>query len=301
MNAATPSINVVPLRKTRLHIAPKLRTMLLLAVILAVVGWLIAYAARIDGRLLVWDDVRSTFADPALFFWNPYDVGGFHAMPYANILLLPFDELPLQWAALCFTLLYFSMLAAVIYKFGGGVRALLIALTSVLALDTALEINIDWMVCIGLLVPRPFSIPFLLIKPQSALGYVLSFSRRDFVRATIFTLIVFIGTFLVWGFWIEDLFLRVNETNMWVNLAPRRSIPPVVAYLLGAALLIYAFRKRDPILCIVGGLFFVPYISPNSALIAASLLSVRFPRIALIVSVVAWLLVLQIAIPYFNG
>ena len=301
--ATLGSTTAVPAARGRLAIPTKLRTMLLIALALALIAWTLAAAARADNRLLVWDDLRSTFSSPLAYLDHPYDSPGYFAAPWGNIFLIPFDPLPLAAAALCMIVLYFLLIAGVIYKFGGGITSLLIALTSVLAVDTALEINIDWLVCIGLLLPPMWSAPFLLIKPQTAFGYVLSFSRREFVRATIVALVVLLLSFLFWGFWFDDVIASIQrwDTNVMVNLAPMVILPRVVSIGLGIALGIYAFRRRDPVLCTTAGVFFVPYVAPNSLLIPFALLSVRYKRFMLLVSIVIWVIVLSVAIPFFSG
>jgi hypothetical protein len=154
-----------------------------------------------------------------------------------------------------------------VYKFKGNKWSLIIALSSLLAVDTALEINIDWMVCIGLLVPAVWSAPFLMVKPQAAFGYVFSFNRRDFIRASIVGLVVILAAFLIWGNWPLDLWNNIQEyqTNVLVNLAPKEILSLPIAFAIGIALGIYAFRKRDPILCTVAGVFFVPYTAPTAS------------------------------------
>jgi hypothetical protein len=292
-----------PTARAGLSIPAKLRDMLLIALVLALLMWALAAALRADNRMLIWDDLRSTFADPLEYLDNPYDEAGYFAAPWGNIFLIPFDPLPLEASALSMIVIYFLLIAGVIYKFGGDRTALLIALTSVLAVDTALEINIDWLVCIGLLVPPMWSAPFLMIKPQTAFGYVLSFSRREFVRATIVALVVLLASFLIWGFWITDVItsIQIWDTNVMVNLAPMVILPRIVSIGGGIVLSIYAFRKRDPVLCTAAGLFFVPYIAPNSILIPFALLTARYKRFTLLISVVLWIIVLSLALPFFRG
>ena len=280
----------------------KLRTLLLIAALLALVWWALAWALRNDARLLVWDDLYSTFNDPIAHLSRPYDTPGYFTAPWGNLFLIPFDPLPLPSAALGMVLVYFLLIAGIVYRFGGGRAALLVALTSILAVDTAIEINLDWIVCIGLLVPAQWSAPFLMVKPQTALGYVLSFTRRQFVRATIVALVVLLLSFLIWGFWLIPLLENIQrwETNALVNIAPMVLLPRLVSFAIGIALALYALRKHDPVIATAAGVFFVPYIAPTSFLLTFALLSVRFTRVALLASGVIWLVVLAVALPFFR-
>ncbi len=281
----------------------RLRTLILIAIVIAVLFWAAGLVIRSGNRIVVWDDLRSTFMDAALFLDNPYDGAGYFAMPWANFFLLPFDPLPLELAALIMIVLYFTLLAVMVHKFGGGRLSLIAALGSAIAFDAALEINIDWLVVIGLLVPREWSAPFLLIKPQTALGYPLAFKRREFVRASIVGLVTLIAALLIWGVFPLDLLENIRrwETNPLVNVAPMAIVGVPVSLVIGIALAIFAFRRRDPVYSVAAGVFFVPYVAPVSALVMFTLLSARHPRACLLVSVVIWAAVIPLAIRFIGG
>ncbi len=296
----TQSLTATPhTLRERLRTAPReLLTLMGIAIVFAVVWWLLALSQRNGTRFLVWDDQTSTFLSALSYLRTPYESAGFFNPPWAMVFLIPFDPMPVELATLVQISLYFVLLAGVVYKFGGTKWSLLVALTSLLAVDTALEINIDWMVCIGLLVPAMWSAPFLMVKPQAAFGYVFSFRRRDFIRASIVGLVVILAALVIWGNWPLDLWNNMQEyqTNVLVNLAPINILTLPVSLIIGIILSIYAFRRRDPILCTVAGLFFVPYTAPNSVLIIFTLLACRWPRIVLLVSAVSWFVVIRLLI-----
>jgi len=282
------------LRERIRNIPRELITLIAIALVFAVIWWLLALSQRNGTRFLIWDDQASTFTSALTFLSHPNDSPGFFNPPWAMILLIPFDPLPLEWAAFAQICLYYVLLAGIVYKFGGNKWSLIVALTSLLAVDTALEINIDWMVCIGLLVPAVWSAPFLMVKPQAAFGYVFSFKRRDFIRASIVGIIVMLLAFIIWGNWPLAMWnaIQIYDTNVLVNLAPRNIITLPVSIIVGIALGIYAFRKRDPVLCTAAGFFFVPYTAPNSVLIVFTLLACRWPRALLLISAVCWFIVI---------
>jgi len=262
----------------------------------AMLFWIIGLLVQDNGTLFIWGDQLWTFTSATSHLANPYGSAGFFNMPWAMLMLIPFDFMPLEIAALSQIILYFVLLALVAYKFGGGRFSLIIALSSALALDAALEINIDWIVCIGLLVPPIWSGPFLMVKPQTAFGYVFSFSRSNFIKATIVVLSTIIIAFILWGNWPLTLLenLQKYETNALVNLAPMSILPVWVSLIIGIALGVWAVRKHDAILCIIAGLFFVPYIAPSSLLVAFALMAIRWPYIVLFVNAVCWVIVIQI-------
>ncbi len=294
----TQSLTAKPLTlRERLCATPReLVTLMGIAIVFAVVWWLLALSQRNGTRFLVWDDQTSTFLSALSYLRTPYESAGFFNPPWAMVFLIPFDPMPVELATLVQISLYFMLLAGVVYKFGGTKWSLLVALTSLLAVDTALEINIDWLVCIGLIVPATWSAPFLMVKPQAAFGYVFSFKRREFVRASIVGLVVILIAFVIWGNWPLELWnnMQLYQTNVLVNLAPISILTLPVSLIIGVILGIYAFRKRDPSLCTVAGLFFVPYTAPNSVLIIFTLLACRWPRVVLLVSAVSWFVVIRL-------
>lgn len=294
-----PPTAVQPTLSERLRNIPReLLKLIGIALLLALVWWLLALSQRNGTRFLVWDDQTSTFLSALSYLRNPNDSPGFFNPPWTIVFLIPFDPMPVELATLVQISIYFALLAGVVYKFGGTRWSLLVALTSLLAVDTALEINIDWLVCIGLLVPPMWSAPFLLVKPQAAFGYVFSFKRRDFIGASIVGIVVILVAFLIWGNWPLAMWnsMQLYETNVLVNLAPMNILTLPVSVIMGLILGIYAFRKRDPILCTAAGLFFVPYTAPNSVLIIFTMLACRWPRIVLLVSAVCWFVVIRILV-----
>src|SRR5689334_14249372 len=155
---------------------------LMIALALAVVWWLVALIFRANNLATVWFDQGSNFTQVGYHIADPYQVKGFVDPPWTAILLAPFALLPLPLAVLIQLCLYFVIITAIIFKFGGNAKTVLLVLLTFIALDSALELNVDWLVYLGLLVAPAFSGPFLVIKPQDALGYWLTLKRHDFVR-----------------------------------------------------------------------------------------------------------------------
>lgn len=282
---------------------PPLRTLILIALAFALAYWTLGMMIRDGGRLGLWEDLRSTFMNVHLFFFHPYDQAGFFAIPWATLFLLPFDPLPLELAALIMTVLYFTLLAAAIHKFGGGILAVFAAFGSAIAFDAMMEINIDWLIVIGLLVPRAWSPFFLMIKPQTAIGYPLAFTRREFVRACIVGLLTLIAALLIWGVFPLDLLenMRRWETNALVNIAPMSIVGVPLSIAIGIVFAWFAFRRRDPVYSVAAGVFFVPYIAPVSAFVAFALLCARHPRFCLVITITIWVIIVPIVLRFITG
>jgi hypothetical protein len=261
---------------------------------LAVVCWLVALALRADGGFMVWLDQQVTFLRGVRHVVAPYNVPGFVNTPWTLVLLLPFNLPPLEVGVLLQLVIYFAALVGVIFKFGGERAAVLLTLTSPLALDATINLNVDWLVCLGLLVPPWLSGPLLLVKPQIATGYLLGFKWREFVRWLLVTLVTLLASLLIWGVWPLRMLdsLRAYPVSWSINLAPAALLTWPVALALGAALAAYALRRRDSLLGILAGLFFVPYIASYSLLLPYALVAARWPVVAATAHVTLWALVI---------
>jgi len=261
------------------------------------------WLAENDAPIHVWGDQAWVFLNRPYDILNPYDTLGFVNMPWAKLFLLPLAPLPFSVGVLAQLVIYFVVLALVFDRFSRPnmttfwkVIGLLSALLSPLALDTAVELNIDWIVAIGLLVPPAYSAPFLLVKPQNAIGYLASFDWRTLVRWILIALITLCLSFVIWGGWIVDWYTSwdFRPVAYLVNVAPSTIIGRIPAYVIGAILLFIAMRRKDAVAGVWGGMFFLPYIASYSVLIPYTLLASRFPRITLLLTVSLWIVVILI-------
>ncbi len=268
---------------------------IVIGILFTLLWWGVALHERDGNTFKVWDDQRKIYAMAGEYFFEPYAIRGYFNAPWTLILLLPFELTSLEVQTLVQTGLYFVLLGLVIIKFGGNKWGVVVALSSALAADTVFELSIDWIVCIGLLVPPMWSLPFLMVKPQTAFGYLLSFERRAFIRATMVGLAVLLASFVIWGAWPLAMMENLsNQLIQLVNLSPMALLPVPLSILIGIGLGGYGFWRRDPILSTAAGVFFVPYIAPNSVLLIFGLLSARWPRAMLVVNVAIWVVVVSI-------
>lgn len=261
---------------------------------LAILFWITALIARSDGRVQVWTDQFAFTLRPTGFF-DPYGHPNFGLFnpPWATIFLIPFKYIPLEAATLIQAVLYFCILALIVHKYGGDWRAVAVALSTPFALDAVVELNIDWIVCLAVLVPPAYSFPLLAVKPQTLPGYALTLDYRTFVRALLVFFIVVLASFVVWG---VDWPLRAYHIYgsryiiWWNSVAPLRFLPWWVSGAAGVALLFVAFRRADPVLKMLAPFFFVPYLPIYTALVPVTLLTIRFPRAMGFVSLTLWIL-----------
>lgn len=260
---------------------------------LALLLWLVALYVRDLNIIPVWYDQENHLSNGITkHFFDPYVIRDYVYVPWLTVILLPFGLIPLSLSVLIQTSLMFGLLTAVIFKFGGSLKTVFVTLLSFMAFDAALEINVDWLIALALLVPETWSAPLLLIKPQNASGVLLSYKRRDFIRTIAVSIVIALGSFLVWGNWPIRMWKAIQTYTLGrsFNLAPIVLLPLPVSLLIGLALAYIAWRRRDPALSILAWLFFVPYIPFYSLLIPFAMLSLRAPRVALVANIAMWLI-----------
>ncbi|GAB4571736.1 MAG: hypothetical protein Kow0077_09220 [Anaerolineae bacterium] len=282
---------------------PAFRRAVVVAAGLGVGWWLVAVAFGRYADVLLWADQRTTFTQAVHSLRDPYASLAWPYVPWAAVLMIPFGLVPVELAVLVQMVLYCVLLAAVIYRFGGGLAAVLITLTSAIAFDTALEINMEWIVVLGLLVPHVWSGPLLLVKPQAALGYWLGFEWREWLRGGLVVLAVIAVALILWPGWVQGMWadIQVNTLGEWgsrINLAFSHILPRPIAWLIGGGLAGLALWRQDPVLGVFAWLFFVPYITLYSLLPAFALLAARWPRPALVLSGALWLVYGRVLIPF---
>lgn len=273
---------------------------LIVAIVAACLWWGVGLAVRGAGLGLVWGDQHITFLKGWQLLSAPYTVPRFVNPPWASLLLYPLSFFPFDLAILLQMMIYFCLLTLIIFKFAPKEKSdawkramVLVTLTCPFAFDTAIEINIDWIVCLGLIVPPAWSGLFLTVKPQNALGYVLSLPPRLIARWIGLLAGGILASFALWGFWLIDLLHSYQRYSVaqTINVAPLSLMPLPLALSIGLVLLIYGIYKRDAVWTILAGLFFVPYIASYSILLHYALLTSRFPRAMLFISIGAWVTV----------
>ncbi len=264
---------------------------ILIGIGVAILWWLVAlYLYKTPSGVLVWYDQEHIFRSAPLA--TPYDAYGFVHPIWVVILSYPFRWLPLEISTLVQSLIYFIALALVVIKFGGNRRAILITLLSFPSLDAVLQMNVDWLVIIGMLLPVWMSGPFILAKPQLGIGYYLGIHPRDSLKALLMMFAVFAVTVSIWGWWPVIIFERVSDASIgrFFNIAPIQYLGVLsiaISIILGG----FAFYRKDVPLGILASLFFTPYISAYSFPLMLGMLAIRSQRLALVIIIAYWVVI----------
>jgi hypothetical protein len=198
---------------------------------------------------------------------SPYLNPRFFNPPWALIPLIPFALMPptLGNAFICLlTLLSFGF---VVYKMGGKASVIILFLLLPQTLYNLSQVNVDWLVALGFLMPPQIGLFFILIKPQLgvflALFWLIEAWRKGQIRevARIFGPVsfAFLLSFLIFGPYLQNASFMVEYpgTSFWPL-----SIP------VGLALLIISIRSRKPGLSIACAPLLTPYIMPYSLPVA---------------------------------
>lgn len=269
----------------------RLQRALLVSQVFAFLWWLAALGMRELG-VFVWLDQEGIFRASVTEIADPYVLIGFVHPVWVPFFVAPFWFLPLEMGALAQTSIYFAAITGVIFKFEGDMRAVWVTLGSYTALDAVIQMNIDWVVVLGLLVPVWASAPLVFAKPQLAVGYYFGLKPKQWLVAGAVGAF-FVGlTFLIWGFWPLQILEVVGERSIGrdFNVAPMNLMPRLLSIAIGVGMAIWAFRLQDPAIGILAWLFFTPYIAPYSLLLPLAMVAVRFFRLALIITIAMWVI-----------
>ncbi len=146
--------------KTQIH--PKLKILFLFSITLLV--FLIIYfflPVRTH-----WIEIYRPATLRILSGRNPYDGINFFNPPWALIPLIPIAILPEKLGnAILGTITLFSF-GYTAFKLGAKPLTIFFFLTSPITLYNLIQVNVDWLIPWGLLLPPQIGLFFILIKPQ---------------------------------------------------------------------------------------------------------------------------------------
>ncbi|MAU12656.1 MAG: hypothetical protein CL607_22735 [Anaerolineaceae bacterium] len=262
---------------------------------IALAWWLVGFIMfndpNIQGKLLyIWGDQQWTFMKADQHLLDPYAIVGYLNPPWVIVILAPFAMMPFTWSMLAQMILYFVGMALLLAKYGGSMRTLVLVSLSPLALNHMIELNIDWLVVWALLVPPAYSGPLMLAKPQLVLGYLVGFKWRELVRWVLVMVVLALVTLLIWGDWPLAWLANIgSDLRPLPNTAPNVILGWGPSLLIGIPFAFYAWRKRDSILGIFAGMFFMPYIASYSFLLYFGLFLARWRKAGLILWMASWI------------
>ncbi len=220
-----------------------------------------------------WRDFIKPGIQELLAGRSPFNIGGFVYPPWSAVMLVPLVYLPenLARAILAVTTVGSVMYAARFYK--AGMLSTLILLISPPVVQAVLYGTIDWMPILGLTLPGPIGLIFLLVKPQLGIGVGLFWAVEAWRKngwKGVFQLLwpvtlVVAASFLVFGFWVKYVPRGIplgRSMSMWPMSVP-----------IGLVLLYKSIRNRSANLALGASPLLSPYVHMHSwtgALLAIS-------------------------------
>lgn len=223
-------------------------------------------------------DWRYTFSRVTL---DPFMIETFTNPPWA-VILLPHAALPLPAGNAINLLLNVTLLGAVAWRHGGRWPGLALAFTSPVFFDLARVNNIEWMICMGLLLPARWGAILLALKPHVAGGAALVWARRHGLAVFVPLALVSVASLLLWGWWPARLAGLPPGAPGW-NLAPWP-----VGVVPGLWLLWQAMRDDDEDLAAAATPLLVPYVAAYSLAVTVALLAGRHRRAAAALWLALW-------------
>lgn len=233
-----------------------------------------------------WYTYRSA-ALKLLSFNNPYHIEKFFNPPWALIPVIPFALLPVRignaiWSAS--SLFAFGFVAR---KLGASWFVTLVFLVLPHTLYNLIQINLDWVVALGFLLPPQIGLFFILIKPQLgaflALYWLIEAWRTGGIKKVTHEFgpiaIVFLLSFIIFGFYLTkaQFMILYEDKHFWPITVP-----------IGLMLMYISIRDKKPGYSIACAPLLSPYIQLYSWPIAIlGLLPDNLWTFTLIVSV--WL------------
>ncbi len=237
-----------------------------------------------------WNGIFRPLALGILHGNNPYDCGAYFNPPWALIPIIPFALLPSRLGFALYASISMWAIGYVAYRRGARKWMLVAYLAMPLTLYNGLDINVDWMVAVGYILPPILGLPLVLLKPQIGIGiafywFILSIRQGGIVK-TIITFapvtVMFAASYLLFGnYFLKYERLTQNYAVIWVT-----SIPVAVI------LLATALREKNAGYAIAASPFLAPYISPGSLPIAM-LGVLEHPRLALPALLGLWIVSIE--------
>lgn len=275
-------------RKLSLEKLDSVEHFIIAAQIFAVIWWSVSSLLADSVRL--WGDQFDIFMK--LNPLSPYSTGGFINPPWAAVILEPFSMFPISVSVYIQLSIYFIAIALIVRKYGGSILSVVIVLSSFVAFDNAIELNVDWISCIGIIAPVWLGAIFLPIKPQLPMSYFLTLRLNQIIIATGSIICFSIVVMAIWGFWPNDVAYAIqhNIAGQWANIAPMYHIPVIMSVFIGITGIVYGMKKGDPVIIMISWIFFVPYIKLYSLLVYMALSSAKWPVATAIVSILMWII-----------
>lgn len=215
---------------------------------------------------------------------------GFFNPTYALAPLIPFALLGNDSIYVLFSILAFGLIAL---RLNFKWWSILSIVLSPFILASVKYGNIEWLVLLGLIMPKPIGMIFLLIKPQMTFILVLywiyrAYGQRQVVKLIAPSIIAFGISFLLEPSYITRMLMYANDHNAIANF----SLFPY-GILVSFVLLVLVWKQRKDTFALSASAFLSPYIT----LTAWSVTSFQFVKhkyLALISLGLQWFVIMRI-------
>ncbi len=197
---------------------------------------------------------------------NPYDIKSFFNPPWGLIPLIPFSLLPVKLGRVLYAAISMFGLGYAAWRMGARKWIWIAFMLMPLTIFNGLNVNLDWMVAIGFLLPPRWGLFLILLKPQLGIGLAFYWFIQAFRSGGIKNVATTFGpvglafalSFILYGnYFAKASFMVGSERILWYT-----SIP------VATVLLALSLRTKTPGYAIAAGPFLAPYINPASAPIA---------------------------------
>lgn len=211
-----------------------------------------------------WDE---TFR-PAVLTWlaggNPYAPGPhpLYNPPWVLLPLLPFALLPQAMGRAALLMASLTAFAMAAKRFGASPLTMIMFVVSVPAFSSVANLgNIEWLIALGLILPRPVGMLLLALKPQASAAvmvwYAVESWRAGGIRGLVkllSPLVILAGlSFVMFGPWPlrTASYLQFKGADMDYSFFPY-TVP------VGLVLLIQSIRGRDVRYALPASMCFAP-------------------------------------------
>ena len=194
---------------------------------------------------------------------SPYNYETFGNPPWSLIISIPLVIVfPKKIAGDIWFVIGIFFFAITAYRLHAKPIAMGLFLIAPPTVHCLLNGNINWLPLFGFTLPPYIGLLFILIKPQIGIGLAIywiinAYKSGGFIKVIkiIFpTLIAYILSFVLYGFWIKNMLNIYKVSMLWNTSLWPYSVP------LGLLLIIFGIKKKDPTWVYGAGPFLSPYV-----------------------------------------
>ena len=234
------------------------------------------------------EDWRFTFQK--IGFANPYLVSTFAQVPWTFFIVYPLRLFGENVGISINSALGLMIIGGLVVYRKGGLVALVLTLTSfplLLMLDSS---AVEWIPAMGFIFQGAWSIPFLMVKPQSGImsGLDWFIRSKNKIFFVIPTVTIVVSSFLCWGNWIVPMIANASRISgqEWNASWFPFSIPlGIILFFLGYKI----FPKERELLFCASTYCVVPYFAAHSLIILFALVSIRSKSMGIVGWISLWM------------